>query len=133
MDKAALLALVLRTAAMYNVPPYLMVAIAEVESAWNPNAIHRNNNGTEDRGLMQLNSSWYTNPWWYIPECNVVAAAKHIVSLRDKGLSWYQVTIAYNCGFNRIMNPPNSSLDYAVEVYRVWSMYDSRFSLYVGR
>jgi len=42
----------------YRVNPYLLYAIAKVESGLNPHAINRNKNGTIDRGIMQINSSW---------------------------------------------------------------------------
>lgn len=42
----------------YRVSPALLVAIAKTESQLNPDAIRRNKNGTEDIGLMQINTSW---------------------------------------------------------------------------
>ncbi|MFZ8859472.1 MAG: lytic transglycosylase domain-containing protein [Thermocrinis sp.] len=43
----------------YGVSPHLLWAIAKVESNFNPRAINRNKNGTDDIGLMQINSSWF--------------------------------------------------------------------------
>lgn len=40
----------------YNIPPLLLKNIARIESGGNPNAIRRNDNGTKDYGLMQINS-----------------------------------------------------------------------------
>ncbi len=42
----------------YQVPKEILKAIAYVESHYNPNAYNKNNNGTFDIGLMQINSSW---------------------------------------------------------------------------
>jgi soluble lytic murein transglycosylase-like protein len=42
----------------YDVSRRLLEAIASVESAGNPAAINKNVNGSEDIGLMQINSSW---------------------------------------------------------------------------
>ena len=41
-----------------------MVAIARAESSWNPNATHRNSNGSIDQGLFQINSIHKNNPWY---------------------------------------------------------------------
>ena len=44
------------SARTFNVPVKLLVAIARVESEFNPYAIHYNTNGSIDIGLMQINS-----------------------------------------------------------------------------
>lgn len=45
-------------AAYHHVNPALAHAIASVESRFSPTAYNRNANGSEDIGLMQINSSW---------------------------------------------------------------------------
>lgn len=40
----------------YKVNPYVLVAIAKVESNFNPYAVNTNKNGTVDHGLFQINS-----------------------------------------------------------------------------
>lgn len=42
----------------YGVPEELLIAIAKVESKFNPNAINHNSNKSDDMGLMQINSIW---------------------------------------------------------------------------
>lgn len=42
----------------YSVNPYLLYAIAKVESGLNPYAVNVNKNGTRDLGLMQINERW---------------------------------------------------------------------------
>ena len=42
----------------YSVSENLLYAIAKTESNLNARASNRNENGTEDIGLMQINSSW---------------------------------------------------------------------------
>ncbi|RME07642.1 MAG: lytic transglycosylase domain-containing protein [Aquificota bacterium] len=39
----------------YNIPEELILAIIKQESNFNPSAYNRNRDGTEDRGLMQVN------------------------------------------------------------------------------
>lgn len=46
-------------ATKWNVNPYMLYAIAKTESNLNPKAINRNTNGSEDVGMMQINSWWY--------------------------------------------------------------------------
>ncbi|MBG6082993.1 lytic transglycosylase domain-containing protein [Rubrivivax gelatinosus] len=42
----------------YNVSENLLRAIAKTESNFDPRATHRNDDGSEDFGVMQINSSW---------------------------------------------------------------------------
>lgn len=47
-------------AARWGVNPHILYAIAKTESNLNPRAINRaNNNGSEDVGMMQINSFWF--------------------------------------------------------------------------
>lgn len=57
--------------ARYGVPQWLLEVIAEVESSNNPKAIGQNTNGTQDIGLMQINS-------WWLPKL-----AKHGITRQD--------------------------------------------------
>jgi soluble lytic murein transglycosylase-like protein len=45
-------------AAFHRVSPQLVRAIAQHESGMRADAVNANSNGTEDLGLMQINSSW---------------------------------------------------------------------------
>ena len=47
-----------QAAQRYRVDERLIHAIIQVESSGNPSALNRNANGSEDIGLMQINSSW---------------------------------------------------------------------------
>ena len=42
----------------YQLDPWLLVAIARVESTMRPDAQRKNDDGSEDIGLMQINSVW---------------------------------------------------------------------------
>jgi soluble lytic murein transglycosylase-like protein len=46
-----------QAASRYQVDPFLLRAIARVESQFNPHAVGKNK-GSEDIGIMQINSSW---------------------------------------------------------------------------
>lgn len=47
-----------QAARRYQVNKRLIHAIIQVESSGNPSALNRNANGTEDIGIMQINTSW---------------------------------------------------------------------------
>ena len=47
-----------QAARRYQVDERLIHAIIQVESSGNPSALNRNTNGSQDIGLMQINSSW---------------------------------------------------------------------------
>ena len=55
----------------YQIAPALLYAIARTESALDPEASHRNRDGSVDIGLMQINSAW-------LPEL-----ARHGISARE--------------------------------------------------
>jgi len=42
----------------YGVNPHVLYAIAAQESSLNPNAVHLNEDGSQDLGLTQINSKW---------------------------------------------------------------------------
>jgi hypothetical protein len=133
--KAELLALILQIATLEDVPPYLMVAIAEVESAWDINAVNKNKDGTTDIGLMQLNSSWYTGNHLDLSE-HITEACRHIKKPRIKyNMNWWQATISYNCGvtwwLERVRQPPQHSIAYANKVFMTWESYDKSQKFYL--
>ena len=124
-----LLELIFTIALSYGLEPKFVQAIALIENpTLNPYAINRNNaDGSVDRGLMQLNDSWFNDDNWMDPEVNIHAACKLIKWLRSEGLNWWQVAVAYNCGYYRMMSargPPNMSLDYAARVMLKWQEID---------
>ena len=47
-----------QASARYAIPVPLLKAISHNESGGNARAVHRNKNGTEDIGHMQINSAW---------------------------------------------------------------------------
>jgi soluble lytic murein transglycosylase-like protein len=119
-------ALILAIALEVGVPPYLTLAIALTENpALDPLAVHENPDGTLDRGIMQLNSSWY-NGDWQDPETNIRAGCEHIKWLLSlPNMNFWLVAVAYNCGYGSLRsgNVPNISIDYANRVFSRWNVY----------
>lgn len=101
------------SAQKYGVDPYLLAAIARVESGLNPSAHNRNKDGTEDIGIMQINTKvlreveryGITRDQLFEPCINIDVAAWKLAShFRDYGVTWYAVG-AYHSKtptFNRI-------------------------------
>lgn len=52
--------LIIQEASRQGVPPHLALGTAWRESKFNPSARHKNKNHTEDRGVFQLNSRYYS-------------------------------------------------------------------------
>ena len=51
------LALIFEASGRYGIPLYILTGLIWSESRYNTNCVNRNNNGTFDVGLMQLNSA----------------------------------------------------------------------------
>lgn len=95
----------------------LVVAILMVENPeFNPEAIHRNENGTIDCGLFQLNDRYiwttFKAAYWldnidldpFNWKHNAYIAMHHIKSLQDQLKLIDEVIMAYNCGVGAVMN-----------------------------
>ena len=62
---------------------FMAAEIATAESAGDPNSKYDNTNGTEDRGLWQINSSWGSAST-FDPAANARAA----ISISHNGTNW---------------------------------------------
>lgn len=91
---------------IYGIPGVVLEAVAHVESKFNSAAFHRNENGTYDIGMMQINSSWLPKLEKYeITEdslkdaCTNVKVGAWILANNVKELGWNWNAIgAYNVG-----------------------------------
>jgi soluble lytic murein transglycosylase-like protein len=120
-----IISLILTIAAETGVPPYFALSIAfEENRELNPLTVNTNENGTFDRGIMQLNSGWHDGDW-KDPETNVRAGCLHIKSLMEKPElnTYWAVAVAYNCGYWKFVSaegPPMFSVDYGGRVMDRW-------------
>ena len=114
-----------------DINPDLIVAILMVENPeFDTDAVHKNDNGTVDCGLFQLNDRyiWTTfkeNYWFENLELdpfnwkhNVYLAVHHIQSLQKQLKLQDDVIMAYNCGIGAVMNEniPSSTRVYLAKV-----------------
>lgn len=75
--------------AEYGLPAGKMLKLAKCESSLNPNAKHKNTDGTIDRGLFQINSKWHyevSNDCAYSVECSANWTAQQLKL--GKGKMW---------------------------------------------
>ncbi|MGV8121960.1 MAG: lytic transglycosylase domain-containing protein [Candidatus Xenobiia bacterium LiM19] len=114
--------IIIKYAKLYNVSPFIIKAIIEVESAYNPNAI----SCSGACGLMQLKPSTaydmgVANYW--NPERNIEAGTKYLKLMLDKFNNLGIALAAYNQGPGAVEraggNPPNYSANrYIFKVLR---------------
>lgn len=90
----------------YGVNPYLLMAIAKVESGFNPRAVNRNRNGSLDRGVMQINTVWDrhllrhgVDPGWVWHPCyNIYVGAMVLRHCQDRFGNTWRAVDCYNKG-----------------------------------
>ena len=111
------------TAHAYQISPLLIDAIIKTESNHNPQAININTSGSEDVGLMQINSAWLPeiSPLGYdraslFDPCTNIQVGTWILAqeIRRFGYTWTAVA-AYNAGPARAKQQRGSR--YALRVF----------------
>ena len=92
----------------YGVDADLIAAIIGTESGGEIKAFNINNNGTHDKGLMQINSfnhKWLTEELgitdFYNPRQNIHCGVFMIADLMDRHTDLHTVLMAYNMGEKR--------------------------------
>lgn len=112
-----------------NVDPVLLLSIAKKESNYNPQAINRNNDGTYDYGLMQINSFWKEKlkkkgiPFESLNDvCLNVKAAAWILknNFKDYGKNWHSIGV-YHAGTRKGRTFSKIRKMYAYDIFNNWS------------
>lgn len=116
-----------KAAHYYHVDPYLLYAIANVESGMNPYAVGTNHDGTHDVGLMQINSSHFSElerrgiseRRLMTEPCTSIMVGASILSgmINVYGYNWEAVG-AYNAGIKKENYPKRM-----VYAHKVWTKY----------
>jgi len=117
-----------KAAAEYHLSPTVLYSIAKNESNFNPHAINRNNNGTYDYGLMQINSIWAPTlrnagiKWEAIadPCTNVRVGAWILAQCFSKYGNTWEAVGCYNS------QTPSKRNKYANRIYKVLSKLDTK-------
>ncbi|ADO49172.1 Lytic transglycosylase catalytic [[Enterobacter] lignolyticus SCF1] len=116
-----------RAGEYYHVDPWLLLAIANVESGMNPRAIGWNHDGTHDVGLMQINSVHFPElaplgideQRLMAEPCTSIMVGASILSnmIKVYGNNWEAVG-AYNAGVKKERYPQRM-----VYARQVWNKY----------
>lgn len=124
-----------QAALRYGVSPWLLYAIAERESQFDPNAINTaNSDGTRDLGLMQINTFWLphlrkfniSEQDLFDPCTNIHVGAWILAqNIQQFGNNWIAVG-AYNVGTRRTEPADAARRRYGEDIR-------SRFNRHVGR
>ncbi|MHA1342173.1 MAG: lytic transglycosylase domain-containing protein [Promethearchaeota archaeon] len=93
--------LILSAADMYGIPENVLFALIWAESNFNPGAVngHGNKDGSNDKGLMQLNSRYFGKINRLDPRINLQYGCKHLVDRYKRYGSWDEAIMLYN-GFS---------------------------------
>lgn len=115
-------------ASRYHVDPLLLYAIAKVESGLNPSARNINSDGSQDIGLMQINSRHLpalarfgiSEQHLLTQPCTSVMVGAWILAgfIREQGYGWQAIS-AYNAGAKADRQAQRSR--YALAVWRYYS------------
>ncbi len=118
----------------YQIDKYLLLAIAKTESNFDENALNINTDGTEDYGLMQINSWWISSGKLKkrgISKKNLVS--DHCINIHvgawilaenfnSHGVSWNSVG-AYNAGFKKDNAHKVLRQKYAQKIYNHYERF----------
>lgn len=110
----------------YNIDPWLLYAISDIESGQVPHAVNVNKDNSRDIGLMQINSFWLphlakfgiTEKSLFDPCTNIHVGAWILAqNIGQFGRSWTAVG-AYNAGTGKSLNRAELRASYAYKIYR---------------
>ena len=109
----------------YAIHETILRAIAQTESAMDPHALNRNDNGSVDIGLMQINSRWFPilaengiQPGDLWNPCTNIHVGAWVLAgeVRRFGYTW-QAIGAYNAGPAPTVAREQRRIKYAQRVY----------------
>jgi len=120
--------LILSAAYTYDIPENVLFSLIWAESNFNPGAVngHGNKDGSNDKGLMQLNSRYFGKINRLDPRTNLQYGCKHLRARYEKYGTWDEAVMLYN-GFSL------KSAEHQAKVLAKERELDKAFSLEFGK
>lgn len=124
---------ILEEADEYSIPLSLAFALAHTESRFDLKAMHKNTNGTIDRGLFQLNSATFpklTETDFYDPKISAKYGLSHLRFCLNSAGNEIAALAMYNAGSNKVKknNTPQITLNYISMIQGYRSRLDETFA-----
>ena len=124
---------ILTEAEKYDIPPSLAFALAHTESEFKSTAMHKNVNGSIDRGLFQLNSSSFpklTESDFYDPRTSAHYGLSHLRFCLNTAGNEIAALAMYNAGTTKVTknNTPQTTLNYISRIQNYKLELDENFA-----
>lgn len=123
---------ILTNADKYDISLSLAFALAHTESRYNTTAVHKNKNGTVDRGLFQLNNNSFPGLCesdFYNPEISAKYGLSHLQFCISTAGNEIAALAMYNAGTNKVRNngTPQVTLNYINQIENYRSAIEENF------
>lgn len=127
---------VLQSAEEFNIPLSLAFALAHTESNFKVTAMHKNTNGSIDRGLFQLNSSSFPKleeSDFYDPKISAYYGLSHLRFCLNTAGNEIAALAMYNAGANKVRknSTPQITLDYISKIQNYKQDLEDNFAVEV--
>jgi soluble lytic murein transglycosylase-like protein len=109
-----------------GIPTNLLFALVQQESGFDPKALNdRNENGSEDIGLMQLNTRKFKQKkvQLYDLKTNVDLGTSHLIDLKNKYNSWEEAIMRYNGWGDKAVTHLSNVLRRERDIDRLYNSY----------
>lgn len=123
---------ILRACDEYGISPSLAFALAHTESRFKVTAVHKNTNGTIDRGIFQLNNSSFpklSESDFYDPNISAHYGLSHLKFCMNTAGNEVAALAMYNAGTNKVRknNTPQITLDYISQIQKYKAALEETF------
>lgn len=124
---------VLEEAEKNNIPLSLAFSLAHTESNYKATAVHKNTNGSIDRGLFQLNNNSFPNVAeadFFIPSVSAKYGLSHLRFCLNSAGNEIAALAMYNAGTNKVRNgnTPQVTLNYISKIEEYRSFLEDTFA-----